>query len=412
MKKGKPIFGLLLLAGSFLLLPSLALSQVVTGQYEDEAPMRTWNNLGILTAPAVAMGETQFAIARDCSAALTNPALLSRLPKFSVTINGSLNRASFFRYSLINTGAITTAENIALRVYSWDYAGLSYAFRGWSVALSLALTEYYHRPGVLARATFEGQTYQTLEFGQEGTLRILNFSFARKISSRLALGLGFNFLRGYNDKFVEDKDLFSQVTISDSVKNDFSGFFLNGGLVFDAAEKLTLGLLFRTPYTKKSDSRSERRFLSPAASISSDAAAENTFKQPLVIGAGVCYWFSGNFCVASDLSFFNWRNYEVTAFEEELKRTFKNVLKFGAGLEYRGSIRLFGKEAGMPLRAGFSFDPQPIREPGTSYAYVSLGTGLHLGRFSLDLAALIGEENGSGNDLSAQKFVVSVSYRQ
>ncbi|MBN1222868.1 MAG: hypothetical protein JXB23_06435 [Candidatus Aminicenantes bacterium] len=412
MKKRGSITRLIMLVSSLFLLSSLARSQVVVGQYEDEAPVRTWNNLGILTAPAAAMGETRFALARDSSVSLSNPALLTRLPKFTVTLNGSLNRTSFFRYSLVNTGAVSTSENITLQVYSWDYAGLSYSFKGWSIALNLALTEYYYRPEIFARFTFEGQTYQTLWFEQEGTLQTINFSLARKINDRLAFGLGFNIISGSTDKSVEDKDLFPQVTISDAVRHDFSGFYLNGGIVFDATESLVLAAVFRAPYTKKSESESARRFLSPEVSLASDAAAEGAYEQPLVIGLGAHCKITRELSLASDLSFFNWRHYAARSFEEDLRRDFKNVLKIGAGLEYRTSFRLFSKDVRMPLRIGFTYDPQPVREPDVHYVYIALGTGMHMGRFSVDVAALIGRESGSGNDLSAQKFVLSVSYRQ
>ncbi|MGB6340559.1 MAG: hypothetical protein WBF32_12380, partial [Candidatus Aminicenantaceae bacterium] len=119
-----------------LLLPSSGWSQVVIGQYVDEAPVRTWNNIGILTASAVGLGETQFTLARDSSVALTNPALLSRLPKFTVSLNGSGTRATFLKYSLINTGAVTTTGAIDVGIIALDYAGASVRFRRFTLALS------------------------------------------------------------------------------------------------------------------------------------------------------------------------------------------------------------------------------------------------------------------------------------
>jgi len=394
------------------LLSYPARSQVVVGQYEDEAPVRSWNNFGLLTAQATAMGGSRFALAGDASVSLCNPAALTRLPKFTVTLNGSLNRASFFRYALVNTGPLFTAGNVTIQIYSWDYAGLSYSFRGWHIALNLALTEYYYRPGMTATSSFGGQAYRTLEFEQEGVLQTINFAAARKIGSRLSIGLGFNLFRGFLDRLVGEKYEYSGITITDTVQNDFSGFALNGGVIWDATGNVSLAAVFRAPYTKKAESRSVRSFISPETDLSSVDDASGSYRQPLILGAGVHYKITPNLRVASDLSFFNWGRYSVDSFGEKLDRPFKNVLKFSIGAEYLGSIRLFGKEARLPLRIGFSYDPQPVAEPGVRYVYGSLGTGLHSGRFSVDLAALIGREFGTGNDLGVQKFVLTVSYKQ
>ena len=144
----------LLLLIILILLPSPGWTQVKIGQYLDEAPVRTWNNIGVLTAPGVGLGETQFTIGRDSSVALTNPGLLSRLPKFSVSLSGSATRATFLRYSLINTGAVTSTGTIGVGILALDYAGASVRFKRFTIALSLALLEYYYRPGVRVESDY------------------------------------------------------------------------------------------------------------------------------------------------------------------------------------------------------------------------------------------------------------------
>jgi long-subunit fatty acid transport protein len=373
--------------------------------------MRTWNNIGIITTPGVSMGEIQFTLARDCSVSLTNPALLSRLPKFTITVNGSITRTSFFRYSLVNTGALTSEENITMYLLALDYLGASYSFKGWTVALNFAILEYYYRPGVRLETRYEDQIYQTLNFNQDGVLSTINLSLARRINDRFSLGFGVNVVRGWMEKIVDENFVYDDFILQDEVKHDFTGFYVNGGIVYDATEKLTLGAMFRTPYTKKSDSESRRLYRSAFAVIQSDVTAKNTYKQPLVVGVGASYELSENFRLASDLAFFNWSSYEVISFDEVLNRDFKNVLKIGLGAEYWGSFQLFGKRAKAPLRIGFTYDPQPIKEPSVHYLYLTFGSGLHIGRFSVDLGAMIGKEYGSGDNLSAQKVVLSINYR-
>ena len=406
------VIGIFLSLLFLLLLPSSGWTQVVIGQYVDEAPIRTWNNIGVLTASAVGLGGTQFTLAQDSSVALTNPALLSRLPKFTVSLNGSFTRATFLKYSLINTGAVTSTGAIDVGVIALDYAGASVRFRRFTVALSYGLLEYYYRPGVRVESNYEGNLYHTLEFNQDGALRTINFALAYKISDRLSAGIGANFIKGVFDKSVEERNYVTEITQEDKDSSDYSGFYVNGGIVYDMSDRVTLAAMIRTPYTKKAVSESLIRYESHYREIMTEAKAEdNTYKQPLVIGVGANYKLSDSFVVVSDLTYFDWSSYAVKYYEEELDRDFRDVVKVSAGAEYWGNFQLFGKDWRYPLRLGFNYDPQPMKDPSIHYLYFSVGTGIRVGRFSVDLSGMFGKEYGSGDNLGAQKVVFTLSYR-
>ena len=406
------VIGIFLSLLFLLLLPSSGWTQVVIGQYVDEAPIRTWNNIGVLTASAVGLGGTQFTLAQDSSVALTNPALLSRLPKFTVSLNGSFTRATFLKYSLINTGAVTSTGAIDVGVIALDYAGASVRFRRFTVALSYGLLEYYYRPGVRVESNYEGNLYHTLEFNQDGALRTINFALAYKISDRLSAGIGANFIKGVFDKSVEERNYVTEITQEDKDSSDYSGFYVNGGIVYDVSDRVTLAAMIRTPYTKKAVSESLIRYESHYREIRTEAKAEdNTYKQPLVIGVGANYKLSDSFVVVSDLTYFDWSSYAVKYYEEELDRDFRDVVKVSAGAEYWGNFQLFGKDWRYPLRLGFNYDPQPMKDPSIHYLYFSVGTGIRVGRFSVDLSGMFGKEYGSGDNLGAQKVVFTLSYR-
>lgn len=406
------VIGIFLSLLFLLLLPSSGWTQVVIGQYVDEAPIRTWNNIGVLTASAVGLGGTQFTLAQDSSVALTNPALLSRLPKFTVSLNGSFTRATFLKYSLINTGAVTSTGAIDVGVIALDYAGASVRFRRFTVALSYGLLEYYYRPGVRVESNYEGNLYHTLEFNQDGALRTINFALAYKISDRLSAGIGANFIKGVFDKSVEERNYVTEITQEDKDSSDYSGFYVNGGIVYDMSDRVTLAAMIRTPYTKKAVSESLIRYESHYREIRTEAKAEdNTYKQPLVIGVGANYKLSDSFVVVSDLTYFDWSSYAVKYYEEELDRDFRDVVKVSAGAEYWGNFQLFGKDWRYPLRLGFNYDPQPMKDPSIHYLYFSVGTGIRVGRFSVDLSGMFGKEYGSGDNLGAQKVVFTLSYR-
>ena len=121
-------------------------AQLVLGQYEDEAPFGTWNIYGIPTASGMALGNSFYTYGHDASSALENPALLQKLPSFTLTINLSLNSASFYKYGLVNTGVLTTEKAAAMGLYAADFAGMALSLGNWSAGLSFGNLEYFDRP--------------------------------------------------------------------------------------------------------------------------------------------------------------------------------------------------------------------------------------------------------------------------
>ena len=402
-----------LFLGLFIFLPYASWSQLVMGQYEDEAPFRTWNTLGIQTASSLAMGQTQFSLASDCSVALSNPALLIELPKVSVTLNYSFNQASFFKYSLVNTGVITTEENISHGFYAFDFAGFSFRLKNWAFALSWAQIENYDRPLSEQQSMWGGRLYYLINLNQRGSLKNINFSVSRKLFKGLSAGLGLNYVYGSLKKDIIEEWVVDNITITDNKSHEFSGLYLNGGLSLELTEKLNVAAVFRTPYVKESESQSLLRYFAQAngTDIKIEASSVDQFKQPLVLGLGVSYKVSEEFRVASDVTFFNWSKYSVDYFEEPLRRNFKDVIKIGLGAEYMGSFELWNQKFNVPLRAGLSIDPQPMKELNSSYYNFSFGTGLHWKKLFFDAGALIGYEMGSGDSLKTSKVVFSLSYQ-
>jgi hypothetical protein len=395
------------------LFPASSWAQLTLGQYEDEAPFRTWNTIGIPTAPSLGMGEVRFALAHDPSAGLTNPALLTSLPTYSIAINGSYSTASFYKYSIVNTGVLFTQGNSSIGVYTLDFAGLSATFNDWALGISVGLLEQYDRPHLKPGYEYQSQIVYTLDFQQDGILRNYNISLARKFFGRLALGVGINFVSGWMEKSIQEEYSYDGVTITDYKKNEFKGFYINGGIALNITDKLTAAAIFRSPYSKEAESKSSLRFYIPGGNtdIKIEAAATNTFYQPLILGVGFDYRLSEVFRVASDVSFFNWSSYSVDYYDEELKRTFKNIVKVGGGLEYLSSLNIFGQDVLMPLRVGMIYDPQPMKEPSSHYLYYTIGIGFYWRGLRLDTGTCFGNEKGSGQDLFGRRFSASLSFK-
>ncbi len=387
-------------------------AQLVIGQYEDEAPFRSWNTFGIQTAPASGRGGAHFAVISDASATVINPALLPSFSKASFTVSGVYTTASLYRYSIVNTGVLYSQGNSSMGILAADFLGFSVTLRGWALGFSVGLLENYDRPHLNPAYEFQGQILYDIDVQQDGFIRNYNLSLAKKFGGWLSVGIGANYVSGRMGKKIVENYFYDEISIRDEKSHDLDGFYINGGVVIEATESLTLAAVVRTPYTKKADSRSLLSYDSPQGNtkIDLEVSARNTYKQPLVVGAGMNYKISRTLAVALDISYFDWSKYAVTYYEEELDREFKNVVKVGGGIEYRGKIHLFQQDFDLPLRAGLSYDPQPMKYPSSYYLYITFGAGIRWKGLQLDAGAMLGAEKGSGDDLYGRTFTLTLSY--
>lgn len=396
-----------------ILSPAVLPAQFGPGQYADEAPLRTWNTWGPVTAAYTGYGGSSYARAFDCSGAQINPGVLAKLPKFNLVMSGSLSYTQLFEYGPVNTGVLSSSGNLGISTYSYDFIGISYLFGSWGFSISQTRQEDYFRPEAEYTEYSEENAAYDIFFTQSGGLNKFNLSISRRIYSRLAVGLGLNMVSGRLEKNLSENYYYSGIRITDQKQHDISGYFINAGLVFDLTNKLAAGLVFRSAYTRKSKSESEYRIqaYSSGTDISIPAQGECSQKMPLVLGAGVNYTISPPLLLAFDVGFFNWADYNLEYFGEELPRNFKNIIKLNVGLEYTGSLVIFKHAVKIPLRLGAAYDPQPLREPNIKYTYISAGAGLRSRHFTLDLGAVFGRENGSGDDLRTYRLVLSMGYR-
>ena len=387
-------------------------AQLVLGQYEDEAPLGTWNIFGAPSAPSVGLG-VSFVRATDPSISLTNPALLAGLPRFSIALSGSYAAATLYKYSFVNTGVASSDGDLAAGVLGFDHGAFAFRSGKWAFALAAAVPESYARPAVLAGFEGEGMSYE-LSLDQTGRLRLFHGAIARQLPAGFSVGLGLSYASGTLDRSIVERTSTAErvVTITDDKGERLHGLFVNGGVSWEATRRLTASLAFRSPYLKKGDGRSLLRYEVAGAGtdIRIEAEAVNEYLQPWIVGAGCAYSLSESWSFAAELAWFGWSAYEVTYYDEPLVRSFRNVVRAGAGGEYLAPARMFGKSVMIPFRAGVVFDPQPMREPRSSYLALALGTGLRLRALAVDISGRIGRESGSGDSLKAAKIVLSLRY--
>ncbi len=392
-----------------LLLAGPASAQLVLGQYEDEAPLGTWNIFGAPSAQAVGMGGAQFARASDAAASLANPALLLTLPRLTASVSGSYAIASLFRFSFVNTGVVQSTGNPTAAVYGIDGGSVALRRGNWAFAVVAAAPESYGRPAIAV-----GSAGYELTFEQTGYLRLWHAGVARRLPAGWSLGLGVNYAAGRLDRTTVERaaDSVRTVTITDDRHEAYRGLAFNGGLTWNAGKGLTAGLVLRSPFTKKGTGRSLLRYEVPEAGtdIRIGAEAGISYRQPWIVGAGLSWKISGAWALAADAAWFGWSRYAVTYFEEPLARSFRDIVRAGAGLEYLAPAPMFGRSARIPFRLGVSCDPQPVTSVRSSYLGVTFGTGLALRAWAVDVSGSFGQERGSGRSLKSGRIVLTVRY--
>jgi len=383
-------------------------ARLQAGQYLEESPLGSWNQFGLDSATTLGTGFSQLTLAQNSQAIFSNPALLSSVQPGRLTINAGFNQTQLFDFWLVNTGVISTDSNLTYRSLEINYLGFNYNLGKFSLAVAWAQTENYGRPSIDYRYVENEVLYDRLRLKQAGHLRAFSLALARKINSRLSLGLSLIFLRGEIERDLEEDWLQDGTSMTDSRQQKISGFYPVVGLEYVMSSRLSLGLSFAPPYQRKINSQSFLSYVSAETEISFEGQADDRARRPLVVGAGLRYRLKDNLNLCLESRYFAWNHYSYSYFGENLRRDFRAILELGAGLEAQTEIKFLGRRWKTPYYAGLRIDPQPMKDISSTYYYLTFGSGLGNDYFILTFSTAIGFEHGSGHHLKNQQIAVTL----
>ncbi|MCP2519230.1 hypothetical protein NLC82_03550 [Candidatus Aminicenantes bacterium AC-335-A11] len=391
-----------------ILIPGILKSQCVIGQYEDEAPFRTWNIFGVYDARSTGMGESLFGLIEEPLGLL-----LQQNKLFSFSLSFISTKAEFFKYSFINTSDIYFPRNLKASYIGMDFAYGLIKFKDWFFGLSFTQPETYFRPAVEVNYSYKGKTYRTIKANFEGYLNSLNFSIGRRIGELITVGIGIHYVYGEITRKIEDDYIYYQVITTDNRSQKISGYYFSLIILANPSSRFKLVVNFRSPYTRYLDSESSLRYYSSRKQIEIriNGNARDEIKIPLTVGSGILYEIEEDLLLSANIIFFNWSNYRVTYFDEERKREFKNTIKIGIGLEYLTHLKIKNYLFSIPIRTGYIYDPQPMKNPNSYYNYVTMGWGIYYKKVGVDFGLMFGKENGSGNSLHASKLICNLNFQ-
>ena len=261
---------------------------------------------------------------------------------------------------------------------------------------------------------------QSIDFEQTGDLYALGLAFAIEVYHGLSLGITFNYWgdtlfkneweQNYN---VRNKSTFSfngtsVSSVSNSLRKEhfsFNGFNMNIGLLWELyqkdEQKLTLGLVFKTPFTAdiKHNTEGIDKFSNNGGVIQTDItniSRNEEMELPMSFGIGLSYQFSDNFTLAGDVYRTSWDDFiridsngnKLSAIsnlpikQSKVEATYQVRL----GGEYRIISQKFGENYIIPLRAGIFYDPAASEEGADNFYGLSLGSGIAYERYVFDIA--------------------------
>jgi long-subunit fatty acid transport protein len=401
----KPVFFFLF---SFILLLSLNTLPQGVGQYEDEAPLRSWNILGIASGKSSSLGGITVILVDDLSAIFTNPSVSAGIDEMRLEGGIEASSAELYRYSLVNTGAIasTTLKGKGLGSY---FIAFSLPSRGFNLSFAWGKIEDINRPS----AGFSTQWGESLAADFSGRTSLFSIALSKK-TGRVSFGLGFNYLYGFFARdvnhIINEGPAF--VYYTEQVKEEFSGYYFTLGTTFELNSRFNLAFSLRTPYERKGEGRVFREMETVWEDIIGDyRSSDDRYAQPLALLFGGSYRFSDDILLAFELDYLRWSSYRVTYFADELPRNFKDTFIFRLGAEYNLHLTRDERAITVPLRIGYLFDPQPVPSPNYRYHYLTCGSGFSLSRLSCDFGFQYGFERSSGENMSAIRFITSLSYR-
>jgi len=364
-------------------------------------------------ARALGMGGAFIAVADDATAASWNPAGLIQLERPEISVVG----AFFHRIEDNNFGTNPEASGEqSVTEANVNYLSLVYPFNlfGHNMVVSLNYQNLFDFTRKwdfsLMQQSIDLSVNRNIDYKQDGNLWALGLAYSLQITPRLSFGFTLNIWEDFLDDngweqttrqsgsgtFMGDPFTLESMSHDDF---SFSGFNANLGILWNITDKVTLGVVFKTPFTAdlkhKSTSSSSIRFpTNPVLDSSSSSSFDEDEKldMPMSYGIGFAYRHSDRLTVSADVYRTEWNDFirkdsqgNKTSPISGLPESESDVdatIQVRAGVEY-----LFIKpEYVIPLRGGFFYDPAPAEGSPDDFYGFSLGSGIAYGRFIFDAA--------------------------
>ena len=363
-------------------------------------------------ARALGMGGAFIAVADDATAASWNPAGLIQLETPEISAVGAYFHGTEDNAFGDNPGA---SGDQSVSDASVNYLSLAYPFslfnRNMIVSLNYQNLYDFTRKWNLSFA--DASTSGKYNYNQSGGLSAYGLAYSVAVIPDLSFGFTLNLWEDGLHKNQWEETMRFQGThtvngtqrafeFNSTDKYSFSGFNANLGVLWNATSRLTVGAVFKTPFTaglkhESSDSLSSE---SRPPSVS-----DETLEMPMSYGVGLAYRFSDEFTMSADIYRTEWGDFIREDAKGNRTSPITNTPESESDIGPTHQVRLGGEYLfinppyAIPLRAGLFYDPAPGQGGPDNYFGLSLGSGFAYGRYVFDVAYQYRFGNNVGKSL-------------
>ncbi|MCP4106293.1 MAG: hypothetical protein GY749_12260 [Desulfobacteraceae bacterium] len=362
-------------------------------------------------ARAVGVGGAFIAVADDATAASWNPGGLTQLRKPELSIVG----AGFHRGEDISFGKKPEASGYhSITDQNINYLSAAYPFELFNRNMTAAIS-YQHLFDFTRnwKYTFthnsdEYSSKENWDFQQTGRLSALGFSYCiQVIPEHLSLGMTFNLWKDglTPDKWRRNYHKNETGTTGNSPftheykRNDeysFNGFNTVLGALWRINDKLSIGMVFKTPFKADVEHRMYKIWHENESYIPDYTVVNEEIEMPMSLGIGFLYNVSDNFYMSADIYRTEWDDFII---RDKDGNEICPISKYPAdhsdvppthqvriGAEYL-LIKEKNKGIVIPLRCGIFYEPAPAEGSPDDFFGFSVGSGFTKNNyFSLDIA--------------------------
>ncbi len=360
-------------------------------------------------ARALGMGGAFIAVADDATSASWNPGGLIQLETPEISVVG----ACFWRYDDNDVG--TNPESSGEQSVSereLNYFSISYPFvlfdRNMIISLNhqylydfnrdwnFPLTEVFGGGAFVVNGVYDHQ--------QSGGLYATGLAYCIQMTPTFSFGFTLNFWEdwfghnGWEHKTSQQsRDPGSPISYIYVIKDkyDFEGFNANLGLMWNVNSKLTIGAVFKTPFTADLKHKNySMDYVSPfyPAPVTSRANLREELDMPMSYGIGFAYRFSDQLTASADIYRTEWQDFVLKdstgAKTSPISGLPTSISDVGATHQVRiGAEYLFIKQDYIiPMRGGLFYDPAPSEDGTDDFFGITIGSGIAIKSFVFDIA--------------------------
>jgi len=369
-------------------------------------------------ARAEGFGGAFIGVADDATAITWNPGGLTQLERVELSLVG---RQASNGSKL--TSSVSPSQNNSQTHLSLNSASIVFPFtlKDHKIVFAAAFQRQFDLNSDKTDVSGDVETREAISGGVDNVSTAVAYKFGKFVSA----GVSANYWFGKPaSKYKEARVSTNEIYYAQSQHDDYFGYNFNSGILLDfnsSKTPLKIGLSVRTPFTLNSETSYDgagRYYTVWGGNPNEDYSFTYDITQkihiPMMIGLGSSYQFGENFIVSADYELrkfaksknkvlFSTRSVDGEGnvaiypgdFSYNLSESKKDLNQFRVGAEYLW-VNDF---AVIPVRAGFrtlptltansTYDGTNTKRSQTSGNAISLGLGLIMSSFALDVAYTI-----------------------